>query len=144
MNAQLLNPEPRTLNPERRRALTVLEVTLALLILSFAVVGLLQILTLAASQRRSTEVRRLAVEELANQAEAIALAPWEVLTAEKLAARQPSAELLAAAPSVKLSITASDEAGLPAAKRIQLSAVWTTPAGESAQPVKLTVWRHQP
>ena len=71
---------------------------MALLILSFAVGGLLQILTLAASQRRATEIRRLALEEVANQAEAIALVPWEELTAEKLAARRPTAELLAAAP----------------------------------------------
>ncbi len=127
-----------------RRALTVLEVTLALLILSFAVGGLLQILTLAASQRRSTEIRRLALAELANQAEVIALTPWDELTSEKLAARLPSADLLAAAPSAKLSITASNEAGLPAAKRIHISATWATPAGESAQPVQLTVWRHQP
>jgi len=127
-----------------KRGLSVLEATMSLLILSFAVAGLLQILTVAASQRRATEIRRLALADLANQAEQIALLSWDELTAEKLAIRQPSAELLAAAPAARLNIAVNDETGAPAAKRIHLTADWTTPAGQSVQPVELTVWRHQP
>jgi Tfp pilus assembly protein PilV len=139
-----LNPEPRTLNPRAlgRRGISVLEATMALLILSFAIAGLLQILTVAAGQRRATEIRRLALEDVANQAEQLALLSWDELTAEKLAARQPSAELLAAAPAAQLAISVKEEAGPPAAKRIHLKATWTTPAGQSAGPVQLTVWRH--
>jgi hypothetical protein len=140
MAVRILNP----VHSAARRGLTVIEVTMALLVLSFAVGGLLQILSLAASQRRATEIRRLAVEEVANQAEAIALVPWEELTAEKLAARRPAAGLIAAAPSATLNISTSDEAVPPAAKRIHISAAWTTPAGEPAQSVQLTLWRHQP
>lgn len=138
------SPEPRISSPATRRGLSILEVTMALLILSFAVAGLLQILTVAASQRRATEIRRLALEEIANQAEQIALVPWEELTAEKLATRQASADLLAAAPSAELTVTAGEDAGPPNAKRVHIAVAWTTPAGESPQPVQLTIWRHQP
>ncbi len=142
MIARPPNPEPRTPSPATRRGLSIVEVTMALLILSVAVAGLLKILTVAASQRRATENRRLALEEIANQAEQIALLPWEELTAEKLAARQPSADLLAAARSAQLTLTASEDAGPPAAKRIRIAVSWTTPTGESAEPVQLTIWRH--
>jgi hypothetical protein len=117
---------------------------MALLILSFAVGGLLQILAIAASQRRTTEVRRLALQEVANQAEHIALLPWGELTDDQLAGRKPSDELLAAAPTATLKVTQVEEAGPPAARRIRLAVEWTTPAGDTAQPVQLTVWRHQP
>jgi hypothetical protein len=141
-NSFALNPEPRTLNP--RRGISVLEVSMALLILSFAVGGLLQILTIAASQRRTTEVRRLALEEVANQAEQIALIPWDELTEGRLGALEPSEHLLGAAPSARLTVTQVAEAGPSVAKRIHLEVQWTTPAGDAVQPVQLTVWRHQP
>lgn len=136
------NPEPRTLNP--RHGVSVIEVSMALLILSFAVGGLLQILAVAASQRRTSEVRRLALQEVANQAEHIVLLPWGELTGDKLAERKPSDELLAAAPTSTLKVTQVEEAGPPTAKRIHLAVQWTTPAGDTVQPVQLNVWRHQP
>jgi len=126
-----------------RAGISVLEVSMALLILSFAVGGLLQILTVAASQRRTTEVRRLALEEIANQAEQIALIPWGELTEASLGALKPSEQLLAAAPSARLSVTQVADAGPPVAKRIHLEVQWTSPAGDPVQPVQLTVWRHQ-
>jgi hypothetical protein len=113
-------------------------------VLSFAVGGLLQILSLAAAQRRTGEVRRLALAEIANQAEQIALVPWDELTAEKLAARQPSEALREISPSAQLAVTISDEAGPPAARRVFLSVQWMTPAGDGVKPVELAIWRHQP
>jgi len=117
---------------------------MALLILSFAVGGLVQILAVAASQRRTSEVRRLALQEVANQAEHIALLPWGELTDERLAGRKPSDELLAAAPTATLTVTRIEEAGPPVARRIRLAVQWTTPAGDAVEPVQLTVWKHQP
>ena len=137
------HPTPDARRP--RRGLTILEVSISLIVLSFAVGGLLQILSLAAAQRRTSEVRRLALLEVANQAEQIALVPWEELTAEKLAARQPSEALRETVPSAKLAVTISDEPGPPSAKRVLLSIQWTTPAGDvGVKPVELAIWRHQP
>jgi Tfp pilus assembly protein PilV len=127
-----------------RLGMSVLEMSMALLILTFAIGGLVQILTMAASHRRTTEVRRLAVQELANQAEHIALLSWDQLTPEKLAERKVANSLIAAAPSAKLSVALVDDAGPPIAKRIQLEVTWNAPDGDPVEPVRLAVWRHQP
>jgi hypothetical protein len=154
MRRRTRHPEPRFPTPDSRRptpdsrlpprGISVLEVSMALLILCFAVGGLLQILTIAASQRRTTEVRRLALAEIANQAEQIALIPWGELTEGRLQSLQPSEQLLGAASNARLTVTQIAEAGPPVAKRIHLEVQWTSPAGDPVQPVLLTVWRHQP
>ena len=127
----------------RRSGLTVLEVTLALLILTVAVTTLAQLLSTAAAQRRRSEQRRLALQEVANQAESIALFSWDELTAEKLAALKPSDNLLAAAPTATITAAIADEAGPPANKRVRIEVHWATAAGDAVEPVGLTVWKHR-
>jgi hypothetical protein len=127
-----------------RRGMSVFEVSMALLIVSVAVGGLIQMLTTAAGYRRTSEVRRLATQELANQAEQIALLSWDQLTPEKLAERKVAEPLLVAAPSARLSVALADDAGPPIAKRIQLELTWNAPDGDPVEPVRLTVWRHAP
>ena len=127
-----------------RRGLSVLEVTMALLILTFAIGGLLQILTVSAAQRRTSEKRRLALQEVANQAERVALLSWDETTDERLDRLAPSAELLVAVSSAALAVKQTEEAGPPAAKRIRLEVSWTTADGQGVEPVGVTVWKHQP
>ena len=127
----------------RRRGLTVLEVTLALLVLTVAITGLAQLLATAAAHRRTSDQRRLALQEVANQAERIALWPYDELTAEKLEGLAPSDDLLAATPAAVLTATVTDEAGPPASKRVRLEVHWTNSAGAHVEPVGLTVWKHR-
>ncbi len=125
----------------RRAAFTVTEVSVALAITSAALLGLAQMVSLAASQRRSSEVRRLAREDVANLAERLALAAFDELTEAKLAKLELSSELLAAAPQAKLSATVLEQAGPPASKRIRLQVSWTSAVGQATLPVGLTIWR---
>lgn len=127
----------------RRRGISVLEVTLALLVLGVAITGLLQLIATAAAQRRVSETRRLAAQEVANQAERVALLSWDELTAERLAAVQPSELLLASVPSAKLQATVTAEAGPPEAKRVRIEVQWTDATGQSPAPIGLTVWKHR-
>ena len=127
----------------QRGGMSVIEVTTALLIVGFAMMGLAQMLSISAEQRRTTEARRLAVLEVANQAERIALLSWSETTAEKLGQIALSDELRAFVPSAKVSITLADEAGPPAARRIDIRAEWDA-AGETAEPVRLSLWKHEP
>jgi Tfp pilus assembly protein PilV len=124
-----------------RRGTTLIEVTVALLVLSAAMLALVQMLSLATQQRRLTEVRRIALEEVANQAERVAALPWDRVTADKLTNWEPSAALLTAIPHAKCQIAVSDEAGLPAARRVHLEIAWTGADGQPALPVGLTVWK---
>jgi Tfp pilus assembly protein PilE len=123
------------------RGTTLIEVTVALLVLSAAMLALVQMLSLATQQRRLTEARRIALEEVANQAERVAALPWEGVTADKLTTWEPSASLLAAIPHAKCQIAVSDEPGPPAARRIHLEIAWTDSDGQPALPVGLTVWK---
>lgn len=126
-----------------RSGLSVLEVTAALLIVAFAMTGLAQMLSLSAAQRRASETRRLAQEEVANQAERIALLAWDETTEERLKAQEISEGLRTLLPSARLSLALTEEVGPPLGRRIDIAVVWMAADGE-VDPVRLTVWKHQP
>lgn len=126
-----------------RSGLSVLEVTAALLIVAFAMTGLAQMLSLSAAQRRASETRRLAQEEVANQAERIALLAWDETTEERLNAQEVSQGLRSFVPTAKLSLSLTEEAGPPLTRRIDIAVVWMAADGE-VEPVRLSVWKHQP
>ena len=134
---------PKHCRRRDRGGLSVLEVTAALVIVAFAMAGLTQMLSLSAAQRRASETRRMAQEEVANQAERIALLAWDETTEERLKAQEISEGLRTLAPSAKLSLALTEEAGPPLARRIDIAVVWMAADGE-VDPVRLTVWRHQP
>jgi hypothetical protein len=122
----------------------VLEVTLALVVLSVVVTALAQLLATAAAHRRASEERRLALQEAANQAERLALWSWDETSPERLGGLKASGDLLAAVPSATLNVALSDEVGPPAAKRVRIDVQWNDAAGQPAQPVGLTLWKHRP
>ena len=128
----------------RRRGTTLLECIVALVILSLAMLGLVQLLAAASGQRRLTEARRTALQEVANQAERIAAMPWDATAPGKFAGWEPSGDLAAATPSAVCRAEVADEPGPPAARRIRLEIAWPDSAGRTQQPVALTVWKHQP
>ena len=129
---------------ETRRGMTLLEVGVALVVLSAAMVALVQLISLTVRQRRLDDQRSLALQELANEAERVAVLPWGELTPEKLASWKPSPELLALLPSVTCRAEIHEEAGTPFLRRIELGVGWTNAVGEEVTPVELSLWRHAP
>ena len=127
-----------------RRGMTLIELTISLVILGAAMAALVQLVALAARQRRNMAVERTCVQEVANQAERIALLPWEDTAADKLTTWQPSEDLAAVLPAAQCSSTVTDEATAPPARRIRLEVAWTSSAGLPVEPVSLTVWRFAP
>lgn len=124
--------------------MTVLELLVALFVLTTAMAALVQLLTVTAAQRRLLEQRRVALQEVANQAERIALFDWQEVTGEKLTTWQPSADLQAVLPQAKCTGEVKDETEQPASRRIKLAVSWTNTAGQPADPVTITVWRFAP
>src|SRR5438105_872973 len=57
-----------------RRGMTIAEVAVALVLLGVAMAALIQFVGLSARQRHENERRRIALQEVANQAERLALA----------------------------------------------------------------------
>jgi Tfp pilus assembly protein PilV len=134
-----------------RNGLSVLEVTMSLLLLGVAVSGLAQLITAAAAQRRTIDARELALAEVANQAERVALWTTAETTAEKLATLAPSQELLAVVPTARLSakllgpLPAEDETSASApdtSLRVRIEVTWNDTAGREVSPLGVTIWKH--
>jgi hypothetical protein len=113
-------------------------------LLSVAMAALLELVAVAGHQRQKLTERRVALQEVANQAERIALLPWADTASDKLTAWQPSEDLKAVLPAAQCRIVVSEDAGGPAAREIQLHVRWANTAGQAVEPVSLTVWRYAP
>src|SRR5262245_51402802 len=123
------------------RGMTLVEMLAALIVLGAAMAALLQLVALAAQQRRGMNERRLALLEVANQAERIALLPWGETAPDKLNSWQPSEDLRSVLPAAQCMIAVTDEPGMPRGRRIRLEVGWTNSVQQPALPVTLTVWR---
>jgi Tfp pilus assembly protein PilV len=134
----------RTIKGKPQRGVTFVEVAVAVVVLSAAMVALAQLVTMAARQRRTSEHRRLALQEVANQAEHIALLNWNETAPDGLTTWQASADLLATLPGAVCRATVTDETGPPTSRRIRLTVTWTNAAGQQVEPLELTVWKFQP
>jgi Tfp pilus assembly protein PilV len=124
-----------------RRGMTIAELMVALFIMTTAMVAIVQLLAAAGSQRRTVEQRRIALAEVANAAERVAILSWDEVAPEKLTTWQPSAELTAALPQATCTAEVTEQAGLPAARRIRLSVNWPNASGQMREPIAVSLWR---
>jgi Tfp pilus assembly protein PilV len=130
--------------PVVRPGMTLLETTVALFIVSAVVLAILQLVSVTANQRRTLEERRIALQEVANQAERITLLPWERTAPEELNQWEPGDDLLAVSPKAKCAIAVNSETGSPLGRKIRLSIIETSAANESIELAALTVWKFAP
>jgi hypothetical protein len=130
-----------TNDKKTRRAMTLFEMVTALFILTTAMAAIMQLVAVTSNQRRALDQRRLAMLEVSNQAERIALLAWNETSANNLTTWQPSEELLAALPQARFTVSVNDETGPPAARRIRLAVTWTNAVGQEVDPAARTVWK---
>ncbi len=124
-----------------RRGMTIAELLVALFVMTTAMVAMVQLLAAVGGQRRTIEHRRIALTEVANQAERVALRSWDEISPEKFTTWQPSANLATALPQANCTAEVSDEAGPPVARRVRLSVNWPNASGQMREPVAVTVWK---
>lgn len=124
-----------------RRGMTIAELMVALFIMTTAMVAIVQLLAVAGGQRRTIEQRRIALQEVANEAERVALLSWNETTPEKFNTWDSSADLKAAVPNAVCSAEVSEEAGSPKSRRIRLAVTWPDAAGQMREPVAVTLWK---
>lgn len=127
-----------------RNAMTVLEVMLALAVLSLAFVLLAQFLTASAQQRRVSERRRIALQEVANSLERVAALPWDEVTSEKLAAWKPSSAASTVLSQAQMRSIVATEPGPPEVKRVRIEVAWTDASGQLVEPIGLTTFVYRP
>jgi len=127
-----------------RLGLTVFELVVALFVLTTAMVAIVQLLGVAASQRRTIEQRRTALAEVANQAESIALLPWDEVALDKLTSWELSDDSQKALPSGTATIEVEKETEPVLARRVRLIMRSPNSAGQVVELADLTVWKFAP
>jgi Tfp pilus assembly protein PilV len=128
----------------RRRGLTLFELVVALFVLTTAMMAIVQLLAVAAGQRRTIAERRTARAEVANQAERIALRPWSELNAEKSSTWDLSPESQKALPQATTVMEIHAEPEPVNSRRIRLIVRSPNAAGQPIDLADLTVWKFAP
>ena len=124
----------------RRRAFTVFEMTIAVILLA-AVMGVtVQTLGWVARERRASEAREVAVREVANLMERLAARPWDRLSPDSVKGVTLSETGRRALPGAELAVAVDDKGASDGAKRVALTLRWRDRAGEWVAPVRLTTW----
>jgi hypothetical protein len=114
----------------------------AIVIAGVALASVVQVLTLAAAQRRVGTQRAVAAQEAGNLMEELMSRPWEELTAERVADVALSARCLRYVPEARLRIDVTEEEQTAVPRRIDIRIDWPQPAGQAGRPVRLVAWRY--
>ncbi len=129
---------------DARSGLTLFELVVALFVLTTAMVAIVQLLAVAASQRRTIEQRRVALRETANQAERISLLPWNEMQTAELATWDLSEESRKTLPQATTAMEIHEESEPVKSRRIRLMIRSPNTVGQSIDLADLTVWKFAP
>jgi hypothetical protein len=127
-----------------RRGVVLLEVVVGCGLLAVLLAVCVQLLSVTALERRDIERRAIAMEEAANLIERVAAMPYTDITPEALKKIKlsPDVEQILPGGSAQLSVDA--EEGEVPAKRVHVAIQWSTPAGTTETPARLTYWVYPP
>ncbi len=135
----------RSLAATRRSAsggLAVIEAIVGLVISLAVLATMAHLLALAASQRRVTEQRAVAVREAGNLMEQVMARPWTELASEKLGQLALSESCRQRLPDARLRVEATAEGEPASAQQIRIRIDWQDRAGQRVEPVQLVAWRY--
>ena len=121
----------------RRQGFTVLEIMVALGLLSVALVLVAQVGLWSLSERRRSALRQEVLETAANILESAQASSWEALTPEWAAAQRLPESLAERLDQAQLTVRAEPEASRPQIKRVTVTIAWRLSNGMPAQPVVL-------
>lgn len=127
-----------------RRGVTLFELMVALVVMTTAMMAIVQLLAMVASQRRMLEQRRAAFTEVANQAERVALMPWNAVQSKEGVAWEFSAESRTALPQGTSTIEVKEETEPANSRRIRLLVRSPNSVGQMIELADLTVWKFSP
>jgi hypothetical protein len=122
----------------QRRALTVVEVSLAFALLAIVLATSVRMASVVADHSRAGERRDVALQAAQAVSEQVGNIPWDQLTLDAVNQVPIPAPLAERLPNAKLAIKLADETD-PVAKRVQVEISWNSPTGKSSS-VRLTSW----
>lgn len=124
-----------------RRGVSLIELTVASLLVGTVFVALGPVLHAIRQQREQAQQRQIALLELANQAERLSLRAWEELTPERLEQIELSETARQRLRQASLRVALAEDAE-PLVRRITLELSWHDPAGRGVSPLRLVVWKY--
>jgi Tfp pilus assembly protein PilV len=124
----------------RRRAFTMVEVTLSVFLLAVAMTTTVQILGWVATQRRAIERRQWAIQEVANLMEHLTAESWDRVTPDSARALTLSDEIRRKLPEPELKLDVDETEAGRGEKRLALQLRWRNRSGTWEAPVRLTAW----
>lgn len=126
----------------RRKASSMIEVTVALFILASLITAVTKVTILTAHQRRAVERRQLAFSETANLMERAAATPWNETTTQQFAKFKLSSILQQQLPTATLRIEVDEIPQPLPAKRITIEVFWKNAVGRQVEPARLVSWKY--
>ncbi len=126
----------------KRRGMTLLEAGVALLVMTAAIMAVVELVSATTKERRHRRQRQIALLELANEAERISLLPWDETAPDRLTTWSPSPMLQTAIAKPTCQFRVTEESQPPQSRQIVLSVLWQNAAGENVRPATLTVWKY--
>lgn len=137
LKSEISNLTSQISNP---RGFTLLEVSVAGVLLVLLMAVAVQMLGWLASERQAADRRQWAMQEAANVMERLSAQPWERLTSEHAAAIELTAAARQLLPEAQLDVKVIDESEQPDAKRLVIAVRWQRRPGQPVAQVALTSW----
>ena len=128
----------------RRNGSMLLEVSLAIMLMSVTLVAVAQLLAVAARQHHETRRRVVATHEVANLAEQMMAMSWDETTNERLNGLVLHPTTAAVLPDAELQVEVTDVIEPREAKRIRISLAYRNTAEMKVEPISLVAWKFSP
>ena len=126
-----------------RRGMTLIETTVAMVVLGAAILAVAQLVAHISLQRLVAERAALAHEEAANRMEQLFALPWKTLGDESATELQLSDACLQRLPSPELKISVGPPDGKPVQRKIRVEVTWADVSGQHRHNASLTAWRYE-
>jgi len=128
----------------RRNGSMLLEVSLAVMLMSVTLVSVAQLLAVAARQHSEARRRTVATQAIANVTEQIMGLSWDDTTTERLHDVTLHTTTASSLPDAKLQVEVTDVVDPRPAKRIRISLTYQNTAGLQVEPLSLVAWKFSP
>ncbi len=125
----------------RRRGLTLLELTVAMVILGALMSLCVKWVAAAGGQQREARWREAALREAANVMERLTAQPWEKLSQELASSASLSEEVRGSLPDGALTVQVTEAAGEPPSKEIAVTVRWRPRPETPEAQVRLVAWK---
>jgi hypothetical protein len=127
-----------------RGGFSVVEMSVALVVLAAAMLALVQTVAVVGRQRQLAERMALATQETGNLMERLHTWAWDDLTPERAAALRLSDACRDRLPDPQLKVSVEPAGEVPRGKQVHIELDWRESHGGRSLTIRRTAWRYEP